>query len=66
MDIKLKATLAAYARVDTLNVNHSCDLMSPVTSDQIDQLFPMSGNDSEIVEPTTDGKAFIDSLFEGE
>lgn len=64
MDIKLRARLSAYSKVDS--INGSCD-MDPITKGQIDSLF---GDDTSsivpppaYVDPNVVSHAQIDSLF---
>ena len=57
MDIKLKARLSAYSKVDS--INHECSIDS-VTEPQIDELF----KDMDMPQSVT--KSEIDNLFVGE
>lgn len=67
MDIKLRARLTAYSKVETFgkpgeSSGHTCN-MRPLDKESIDDLFRI-----DVVEPSTpeqpaSGKEFIDSLF---
>ena len=64
MDIKLRARLSAYSKVDALKCAE-CD-MNPVTKDEINTLFGTTGEGSQlppITDPNTVTYAEIDSLF---
>lgn len=64
MDIKLRARLSAYAKVDSLKCVE-CD-MDPVTNDEINTLFgepPAEGTLPPITDPHTVTYSEIDSLF---
>lgn len=72
MDIKLRARLAAYAKVETLQPNtatpspdDSCDLVTagPVRGERIDTLFQLNPPEDETVTKPA-GAALIDSLFQ--
>ena len=65
MDIKLRAKLSAHALVDTFeptDSEHNCKLMTPITINQIDNLF---SNSCDTEEPTPNDSFinFVNSLF---
>ena len=72
MDIKLRARLAAYAKVETLQpssstpgVDDGCDLITagPVREERIDTLFSTKQLEEETVQKAA-GAALIDALFQ--
>lgn len=64
MDIKLKAKLTAYSRVEAFDISedHSCN-MAPISKESIDKLFREDSPDTGNLQVPTTGKSFIDSLF---
>lgn len=73
MDIKLRARLSAYSKIESFEApadsEHNCKFMTPVTREQIDE-FLFKPN-TETLPPEQDsgatvpGASFIDALFEG-
>lgn len=70
MDIKLRARLSAYSKVETFDKSSDqdpsepCCNMKPISKEAIDELFNTSGNENAPVIPEVDSKYnFIDSLF---
>ena len=72
MDIKLRAKLSAYSLVDTFeptDSEHSCKLMTPVTTQQIDDYLFGGKQDTspdDVIIPDNDFANFVDSLFKEE
>lgn len=68
MDIKLRARLTAYSKIETFDrptddtPNHTCN-MAPISKEAIDELFRTVTSEVEQQEQPITGKSFIDSLF---
>ena len=68
MDIKLRARLSAYSKVETFereqedSSQHNCNL-TPISKEDIDSLFENNENKIEDTSVPSTGKSFIDSLF---
>ncbi len=68
MDIKLRARLTAYSKIESFErpgasyPEHSCN-MTPVSKECIDDLFRHDAPEVETPEQPVLGKSFIDALF---
>lgn len=70
MDIKLRARLSAYARVATFeqkpsdtDQEHTCTQMTPISREQIDDLFRSNSTSNEDSVTANPKESFIDSFF---